>query len=112
MSYDPEPDINRVRSLLSDQGNVSETKVVGGGLGFMVNGHLCCGVSYRGLTVRVGPGQKADALKNPRVGPLQVGSREASAFVVVEPGGIRTDESLRRWIDRALEFVDTLSADP
>ena len=101
--------VNRVRRVLSNRSDVIEKAIVGGGLGFMVDGHLCCGVSVRGLTVRVGPDAKSEALAMPHVGPLTLGDREAAAFVVVEPAGLRDEDTLEYWVHRGLRFVDTLS---
>lgn len=100
--------IERVRELLSGH-EVRETSLVGGGLGFMVDGNLCCGVSERGLTVRVGKDARDAALAEPHVGPLMVGKRRPSAFVVVEPAGYEyDDEALQTWVGRGLAFVATL----
>ena len=97
-----------VRELLATRSNVTEKRIVGGGLGFMVGGHLCVGVSTRGLTVRVGGDGKAAALAEPHVRPLHLGRREASAFVVVEPAGVSEPSALAEWVERGLRFVDSL----
>jgi hypothetical protein len=57
MAYD-ETAAARVRHLLSGRPDVVEKRIVGG-LGFMVNGALCCGVSGDCVMVRVGAGQVA-----------------------------------------------------
>jgi hypothetical protein len=99
----------RVRDLLAAQPvEVRETRLVGGGLGFMVDGHLCCGVSARGLTVRVGRDGLANAIDEPNVQPLMAGARRAKAFVVVSRAGYRDDEDLRRWVERGLGAVAAL----
>ena len=107
MAYDPET-AERIRSKLRGRGDVTETRVVGGGLGFAVGGHLCCAISDRGLTVRVGPYGKADALADSAVRPLVLGRRETSAFVVVAPEGYGAPGALEAWIERGLRFVATL----
>lgn len=107
MAYD-EADAARIRKLLAQHEDVEEKRIVGGGLGFMVTGHLCCGVSDRGLTVRVGPETKAALLATPHVRPLEFGSREAAAFIVVDPAGYQSDEELETWVERGIRFVSTL----
>ena len=106
MGYN-EGDAERIRTFLGGT-DVSEKRTVGGGLGFMVSGHLCCGLSTRGLTLRVGPEQKATALTEPHVLPHRVGSRETQAFVLVGPEGYASDQQLSAWLNRALSFVHTL----
>lgn len=106
MAYD-EADADRIRELLVEF-EVVEKRIVGGGLGFMVSGHLCCGVSERGLTVRVGPEAASKLLATPHVHPLEFGKRRAAAFIVVEPDGYRTDHQLATWIERGIQFLSTL----
>ncbi len=74
----------------------------------MVGGNLCCAVTSRGLTVRLGAEGKLAALEEPHVVPHRVGAGETKAFVVVEPDGYRDDRALAGWVERGLEFVATL----
>lgn len=103
-----EATVDRVRRLLAERADVVEKGIVGGGLGFMVAGNLCCGVSSRGLTVRVGPDAMDEALDRRHVRPLEFGGRRTKAFVVVEPDGSGDDGALTDWVERGLRFVDTL----
>jgi len=100
--------IERIRHHLSTLDDVAETPIVGGGIGFLVDGHLCCGVSRRGLTVRIGAAASEEALTRPHVRPLQLGSRRAAAFVVVDPEGYRSEAAFVAWLNQALAFVDSL----
>ena len=74
----------------------------------MVNGKLCCGISSRGLTVRVGPEGKQDAVKMDHVQPLAFGGKETAAFVVVAPDAYEDPAHLAQWVERGLRFVQTL----
>lgn len=107
MAYD-EASVERVRGLMSHRSDVVEKGIVGGGLGFMVGGHLCCGVSLRGLTVRVGAAAMDEVLALQHVRRLEFGGHPTAAFVVVEPDGYRDDDALARWVTRGLQFFDTL----
>jgi hypothetical protein len=98
----------RVRRILADRPDVVERRMIGGGIAFMVGGHMCCGVGAKGLTIRVGPEARAAALAMPHVSPLEIGGRKPVAFVVVGPDAYRTDRALRTWIERGLRFVATL----
>lgn len=108
MAYD-EAIAEAIRQLLAPSEDVAEKRLVGGGLGFMVAGNLCCGISARGLTVRVGAEGKQAALAMDHVQPLAFGGKETAAFVVVAPEGYEDPESLAMWVDRGLKFVETLS---
>jgi hypothetical protein len=79
-----------------------------GGLAFLLHGNMCVGVWQISLIVRLGPEQAATALKEPNVAEFDVTGRPMRGWVVVEAEGLETDEQLRGWIERAVEFVETL----
>jgi hypothetical protein len=94
----------RVRRVLSVRRDVVEKRMVGG-LGFMVNGSLCCGVTGTDLMVRVGPEAREQALREPYARPMEFAGRSMAGFVRVEPGGYGTDAALGAWVQRGLDFV-------
>lgn len=110
MSYDPEA-AGRVRRLLSGRGDVAEKKMVGG-LSFLVNGNMCCGVTGTALMVRVGAEGREQALSEPHVGPMEFAGRALSGFVCVDPAGFAADDALARWVQRGLDFVSGLPVKP
>jgi hypothetical protein len=52
-----------------------------GGLSFMINGKLCCGVNRMGLLVRIGPEVRTRVLEQPNVRPMRLADRTVSNFV-------------------------------
>ena len=108
MNYDPEA-AERVRQVLSDRDDVVEKRMVGG-LSFLVNGNMCCGITNRALMVRVGAKGREQALGEPHVRPMQLGSRALSGFICVEPAGFAGDDALTSWVQRGLDFVSGLPA--
>lgn len=108
MGYD-EKTAERVRRILSRRRDVVEKKMVGG-LSFMVNGSMCCGLTSTAFMVRVGPEARERALAQPHVRPMEFGGRPLAGFVYVDPGGYRTDTALAKWIQRGIDFVSTLPA--
>jgi TfoX/Sxy family transcriptional regulator of competence genes len=110
MSYDPEA-AGRVRRLLSGRGDVTEKKMVGG-LSFLVNGNMCCGVTGTALMVRVGAEGREQALSEPHVRPMKFAGRALSGFVCVDPAGFAADDALARWVQRGLDFVSGLPVKP
>jgi TfoX/Sxy family transcriptional regulator of competence genes len=97
----------RVRRTLSGRRDVVEKKMVGG-LSFMVNGSMCCGVTGTALMVRVGPEARGRALAQPHVRPMEFAGRPLAGFVCVEPGGYATDAALESWVQQGIDFVSTL----
>jgi TfoX N-terminal domain len=111
MSYDPEV-ADRVRRVLADRARVIEKKMVGGGLSFLVNGNMCCGVSGQALMVRVGADGREQALGEPHVRPMLLAGRALSGFISVEPAGFAADDALAGWVQRGLDFAAGLPAKP
>lgn len=106
MGYDVET-AERVRRILSVRRDVAEKKMVGG-LSFLVDGSMCCGITGSGLMVRVGPGAVGEALAEPHVRPMEMAGRPLRAFICVDPEGYRTDADLAAWVQRGIAFVSTL----
>ena len=110
MSYDPEA-AERVRRLLSGRDDVMEKRMVGG-LSFLVNGNMCCGITGTALMVRVGAEGREQALREPHVLPMQFAGRALSGFICVEPAGFAADDALARWVQRGLDFASGLPVKP
>ena len=97
----------RIRDVFAGWRGVTEKKMFGG-VGFMLYGNMCVGIWQTSLIVRLGVEQAATALKEPYVVEFDPTGRPMKGWVVVEAEGIETDRQLREWIERAVEFVDTL----
>jgi TfoX/Sxy family transcriptional regulator of competence genes len=110
MSYDLEV-AGRVRRLLSGRDEVNEKKMVGG-LSFLLNGNMCCGVAGSDLMVRVAAGQREQALREPHVRPMAFGGRVLSGFICVEPAGFAADVDLASWVQRGLDVAGGLPPKP
>jgi TfoX/Sxy family transcriptional regulator of competence genes len=108
VSFDPEA-AARVRRFLSGRGDVMERKMVGG-LSFLINGNMCCGVTGTALMVRVGADGREQALLEPHVQPMLFGDRVLSGFICVEPAGYAADDAVASWVERGLDFVAGLPA--
>ena len=103
MAYD-EDVAYRIRAALAEQGGVTEKKMFGG-LAFMVNGHMCCGLAKGELMVRVGPDQYAESLAQPHAREMDFTGKPLSGMVYVEPAGFADDADLALWLERCAAFV-------
>ena len=110
LSYDPAA-ADRVRQLLSGRTDVAEKKMVGG-LSFLVNGNMCCGITGTALMVRVGAESREQALGEPHVRPMLFAGRALSGFICIDPEGYTADDALASWVQRGLDFVSGLPAKP
>jgi len=106
MAYSDEL-VERLRRVLQGRTDVVEKKMFGG-LTFMVQGHMCCGVAGKDLMVRVGPDQYQDSVLSPHARPMDITGRAMKGFVFVEPAGLISDNDLKDWVDRGVKFVSTL----
>jgi len=103
MAYD-EKLAARVRKLLAGRADVVEKRMFGG-LCFMVNGAMCCGLTQTEFLVRVGPAQFEAALARPHTRPMDFTGRPSKSTVYVAAAGLRTDKALAEWVARGLQFV-------
>ena len=97
--------------MLSGRSDVVEKKMVGG-LSFLVNGNMCCGITGTALMVRVGADSREQALREPHVRPMLFAGRALSGFICIEPEGYAADDALASWVQRGLDFVSGLPAKP
>jgi TfoX/Sxy family transcriptional regulator of competence genes len=98
---------SRIREILEEQGGVEEREMFGG-LAFMVNGHMCCGVTADDLMLRLGRDQAERALQQRHVRPMDFTGRPLKGYVYLAPSAVKRDSDLRRWLQLARDFVATL----
>lgn len=96
--------VDRVRGLLAGRADIVEKRMVGG-RSFSHAGRMFCGVNRSGLVVRVREETRDAVLAEPHVRPLVIGGRQPLGFVLVEAGGIATDEALASWLECGLAAV-------
>jgi TfoX/Sxy family transcriptional regulator of competence genes len=99
---------DRVRVLLAGRTGVREQKMFGG-LCFMLNGNMACGVMRGELIVRVGKENTEDALSQPHSRPFDMTGRPMRSFVCVTAEGIATDEGLAAWAGRGIAYAEALA---
>lgn len=94
----------RVRDVLTEECVTTERRMFGG-IAFMVNGHMCCGVVGNDLVVRVGPEAHRQSLSLPHSRAMDFTGRAMKGFVYVQAAGYPTKAALKKWIKRGLSFV-------
>jgi hypothetical protein len=81
-----------------------------GGLSFLLNGNMSCGVLDDELVVRVGPDAYEDAVTQLHARPMDFTGRPMKGWVYIAPDGFSEDADLDRWIALGLEFASSLPA--
>ena len=98
---------HRLREAVGSRPDVTEEEMFGG-LGFLIEGNLCCGVIGDSLVARVGPDAYDDAVEEPHARPFDFTGREMRGWVFVDHPGLASAAALADWVDRAVAFVETL----
>ena len=79
-----------------------------GGLAFMLDGNMACGIHGSELIVRVGRDNFEDALSQPHTRPFDMTGRLMRGFVFVSEQGIAADSELAAWTDRGIAYAASL----
>ncbi len=106
MAYD-ERLANRVHSLLKGRQVLAE-KPMFGGLAYLSNGKMFAGILKDELVVRVGPEANDTALQAPHTRPMDFTGKSMKGYIYVEPDGVKTDQQLRAWLTKGLDFIASL----
>ena len=100
---------DRVRALLGGRGEITERKMFGG-VAWMLDGNMSCGVMGDGLLVRLGREEAERALAEEHVGPMEFTGRPMGGFVMVAAAGVADSAALGRWVDAGADFAASLPA--
>lgn len=99
--------VSRVRNLVSNKPGYSERKMFGG-MSFIINGNMACGVNEDNLVVRVGPDAYQEALGKPHAKAADMTGRSIKGWVTVEPAGLTNEQDLLAWVDRGVSYASSL----
>lgn len=99
----------RMRESLAEINDLEEKKMFGG-VGFLIQGNMACGVNGDDIIVRVGPERYEEALSHPSTRPFDMTGRPMSGWVVLSTEGVMDEADLKRWITLGVEYARTLPA--
>lgn len=102
----------RVHSILTRRRCSFIEKRMFGGLVFMVNGHMCCGMRNTDLMLRLSPEVASASLLKPNTRPMGAEKRPMKGMIWVDAQGTDLDEALEDWIDLALTVVKSRPPKP
>ena len=108
MAYNQEL-AHRVWSLLSHTAGTEEKKMFGG-VGYLLRGNMVCGVHGDYLIVRLSASEGQSALAQPHVGVFDLTGRPMKGWITIAPAGLESDVELKGWVERGLNFGQSLPA--
>ncbi|HEV8653870.1 MAG TPA: TfoX/Sxy family protein [Actinomycetes bacterium] len=106
MAYD-EGLATRIRELIGGESGLAEKKMFGG-LAFLLNGNMACGVHGDDLIVRTDPTVYETSLSESGVRPFDLTGRPMKGWILVDTSGHGEDDDLRRWVDRGVGYARSL----
>jgi TfoX/Sxy family transcriptional regulator of competence genes len=92
----------RIREVLATTPGLSERKMFGG-LAFLLDGRMCCGVVRDQLMVRVPKADYDACLRQPHARKMDFTGKPLKGFLYIAADGIKTKAALSRWIARGKE---------
>jgi len=98
-----------MRDDLTDQSGITERKMFGG-LCFMMNGNMVCGVHTGGGMFRVGKSREAEARAIEGAGELTFTGRPMGGMIEVDEEAMADDARRAQWIALAVKNASGLPA--
>ena len=101
---------DRIRLAFKDEKGEYEEKKMMGGLCFMVDNKMCCGIHFDKkkqtdlIMARIGPDAYEEALHKKGAHPMDFTGRVMNGYIFVDPEGFDMDEDLQYWISLCLAF--------
>jgi hypothetical protein len=106
MAYD-EKLAQRIRGNLPRSG-VTEKQMFGG-LAFLLNAKMCCGVHANEMIARTSPQGAQAALRERDVRVFDLSGRPMKGWLLVAARGLTSDTALQRWTPEAVAFARALA---
>lgn len=85
-----------------------EPKKMFGGQCWMLNGNMCVGVYHEFLITRIGVDAFTEIANELHVHPMDITGKPMKGWAKINPEGFENDNDLKRHVNLALAFVETL----
>jgi TfoX/Sxy family transcriptional regulator of competence genes len=106
MPYD-EGLAQRIDEILGEASGLVQKKMFGG-ICYLAEGNMACGIYKEYLIVRVGPEKYEDALQQPNTKVFDITGKVMKGWVMVSEAGYEDDHDLQKWLDQGLAFARSL----
>jgi len=99
----------RVRKLLAKRKAIAEKKMFGG-VAFLLNGNMCCGIHGGEMIVRLDPVETDAALAQPHTRIFDMTGRPMKGWILVKPAGLAKKDALAKWVSVGVDYAASLPA--
>ncbi len=100
---------DRIRERLGKRKGMTEKKMFGG-MAFLLNGNMCCGVHGDDMIVRLDPAETDEALSKRHTRVFDLTGRPMKGWILVESKGLGSAGMLDEWIGVATKYAGSLPA--
>lgn len=97
----------QVKKLIQTNKKLQEKRMFGG-IAFLLNGNMCCGVHGDEVILRVAPEKYPALLARAHVREFDMTGRPMKGWLLLNNKGARKSAELRFWVKEAVEFAETL----
>jgi len=97
----------RIRNEMRKNQGFVEKKMFGG-VCFLLNGNMACGILNDDIIVRVGKVAYEDCLALSHTRQFDMTGRPMTGWVMVSPEGYQSDAELKAWLQRGIDFAQSL----
>jgi len=106
MAYD-EGLAQRVREQLQEAPGYVEKKMFGG-VCYLLDGNMACGILNEDLIVRVGAERYEASLQLPHTRKFDITGKPMKGWIMVSHDGHAADDDLSDWLQRGISFASSL----
>jgi TfoX/Sxy family transcriptional regulator of competence genes len=97
----------RIKKLIQTTRKLEEKKMFGG-MAFLLNGNMCCGVHKDEVILRVDPEKYKTLLARANVREFDLTGRPMKGWLLLNSKGAQNSTELKSWIKEAVGFAETL----
>ena len=94
----------RIDQLLNHKKIQYHSKKMMGGLCYMLDDKMLCGIVRNQLMARIGPDRYQESLKKEGVHQMTFTGRSMKGYVFIDMDALDTDEELEYWVQLCLDF--------
>ncbi|MFA5835273.1 MAG: TfoX/Sxy family protein [Bacteroidota bacterium] len=98
---------DRIRHQLIRRRNFTEKKMFGG-ICFLLNGNMCCGVIGQELIIRVTTQQAESFLREKDIRAFDFTGKPSKNMIYVGSNALQSDTDLKKWLVITMDYVKSL----